>query len=121
MNGDEREKLFLEQVRKELDAGAENLNHYHLLRLRKARRAALEEAEKRAGRWFSVPKWVTAGGLATAMMVVVAVSFWHSSTPPEGIPVRQAEDVEILTAQESLDISKDLDFYRWLAAANNGH
>jgi hypothetical protein len=28
--------------------------------------------------------------------------------------------VEILTAQESLDISGDLEFYRWLAAANNG-
>ena len=119
MNGDEREKLFLEHVGKELDAGAEKLDQDVLLRLRKARQAALEEAEKRAGRRFFIPKWVTAGGLATAMMMIVAVSFWYTSAP-EGIPVRQAEDVEILTAQESLDISGDLEFYRWLAAANNG-
>jgi hypothetical protein len=119
MNGDEREKLFLERIEKELDAGAENLGHDVLLRLKKARRTALEEAEKRAGRRFFVPKWVTAGGLATAMVMVMAVSFWYKSAP-EGIPVRQAEDVEILTAQENLDIYKDLDFYRWLAAADNG-
>jgi Protein of unknown function (DUF3619) len=119
MNGDEREKLFLEHIRKELDAGTENLDHDVLLRLRKVRQVTLEEAEKRAGRRFFIPKWVTAGGIATAMMMVVAVSFWYKSAP-EGIPVRQAEDVEILTAQENLDISRDLDFYRWLAAANNG-
>jgi Protein of unknown function (DUF3619) len=119
MNGDEREKLFLEHVRKELDAGTENLDHHVLLRLRKARQAALEAAEKPAGRRFFIPKWITAGGLATAMMMAIAVSFWHKSAQ-EGIPVHQAEDVEILTAQENLDISKDLDFYRWLAAVNNG-
>jgi Protein of unknown function (DUF3619) len=119
MNGDERERLFLEQVRRDLDAGTERLDHDLLLRLRKARRAALEEAAKRGRRQFFIPKWVTTGGIATAMMMAVAISFWYKSAP-EGIPVRQPEDVEILTAQDNLDISKDLDFYRWLAAANNG-
>jgi len=119
MNEDEREKLFLEHVRKGLDDDAENLDHDVLLRLRQARMAALEVAGKRVGRRFFIPKWVTAGGLATAIMMAVAVSFWQKS-PQEGIPVHQTEDVEILTAQENLDISKDLDFYRWLAAANNG-
>ena len=117
MNGNERDKLFLEQAKKDLDAGTENLDYDILLRLGKARKVALEAAHP--GRRFFIPRWVTAGGLATAVMMVVAVSFWHTSAP-DGIPVRQAEDVEILTAQENLDISKDLDFYSWLAVANNG-
>ena len=61
---------------------------------------------------------MTAGGLATAMVLVVAVSVWFGNTR-ERLPVRQAEDVEILTAQENLDISRDLEFYRWLACADN--
>ena len=117
MNREEREKLFLENVKRELDAGADRLDEKTLLRLRKARQRALDEAEKR--RWrFAVPKWLTAGGLATAMVVAVAVSFWFSA-PREGFPVRQAEDVEILAAQENLDISKDLEFYCWLTAVDN--
>lgn len=115
---DERERLFLEKARKELDAGAENLDAETLLRLRQARLRAVEEAGRR--RWWrlAVPRWVTAGGLATAIMLVVAVSVWFNASQ-ERLPVRQAEDVEIVTAQENLDISKDLEFYRWLAAADH--
>lgn len=117
MNRDEREKLFLESVKRELDAGVERLDEKTLLCLRKARQRALAEAEN--SRWrFVVPRWLTAGGLATAMLVVVAVSFWPRA-PREGFPVRQAEDVEILAAQENLDISRDLDFYCWLTAVDN--
>ncbi len=119
MNADERERLLLEKVREELDARAAGLDEATLRRLRKARQRALEEAGK--SRWrFAIPKWFTAGGLATAMVLVVAVSFWVRSAQ-ERLPVHQAEDVEMLTAQENLDISKDLDFYRWLTAFENGH
>jgi type VI protein secretion system component VasF len=117
MNADEREKLFLEKVRKELDAAAGELDGETLARLRQARLKAVEEAGRR--RWWPlVPKWVTAGGLATAMVLVVAVSVWFNASK-ERLPVRQAEDVEILAAQENMDISRDLEFYRWLAAADN--
>jgi len=118
MNREEREKLFLEGVKKELDAGADGLDGEILLRLRQARHRALDRAER--SRWrFAIPKWLTAGGLATAMVLVVAVSFWFKGSR-EGIPVHQAEDVEMLAAQENLDISRDLDFYRFLTAADNG-
>ncbi len=118
MNREEREKLFLEEVKRELDAGADSLDAETLLRLRKARQRALAEAEKKSWRPV-VPKWLTAGGLATAMVMVVAVSFWYRASQ-ERFPVRQAEDVEILAAQENVDISRDLEFYRWLTVADNG-
>lgn len=116
MNAEEREKVFLDETRKKLDAAAGELDAETLLRLRQARLKAVEEAGRR--RWWLVPKWVTAGGLATAMVLVVAVSVWFNASK-ERMPARQAEDVEILTAQETMDISKDLEFYRWLAAADN--
>ncbi|HEY6871409.1 MAG TPA: DUF3619 family protein [Geobacteraceae bacterium] len=119
MKADERDRLFLEKVRKELDASADGVDGETLLRLRQARLGAVEEAGR--GRWrFAVPRWVTAGGLATAVMLAVAVSVWFNASK-EGLPVRQAEDVEILTAQENLDISRDLEFYRWLADADHEH
>ena len=118
MNRNEREKLFLENVRKELDAGLDTLDTETLLRLRHARQRALGEAE-RTRRRFALPKWVTAGGLATAMVVAVAVSFW-SATSREVLPVQQAEDVEILTARDSVELCKDLEFYRWLEDDGNG-
>ncbi len=118
MNADERDKLVAETVRKELDARAEGLDAETLARLRQARLDALAEAEKRRWRFF-VPKWVTAGGLATTMVLVVAVSFWFRASQ-ERLPAHQADDVEILAAQENLDISRDLEFYRWLSVADNG-
>jgi hypothetical protein len=117
MNADEREELFLEKVRKELDAGAEELDGETLVRLRQARCKAVEGAGRRGWWRAAVPRWVTAGGLAAAAVLVVAVSIWFSASN-ERFPVRQAEDVEMLTAQENLDISRDLEFYRWLAAAD---
>ena len=119
MNADERERSFLEKVRRELDAGAEGLDGETLLRLRQARLRAVEGTGRR--RWWqgAVPRWVTAGGLATVAVLAVAVSVWFTASN-ERFPVRQAEDAEMLTAQENLDISRDLEFYRWLAASDNG-
>ena len=117
MTGDEQEKRFLEQVKRDLDDGADNLDEATLLRLRHARQQALAAAERKRW-WFVVPKWVTAGGIATAMVLVVAVSFWYRGGR-EGIPLYHTEDVEILVAQENMEISKDLEFYRWLTAVDN--
>ncbi len=119
MNLDERERYFLEKARNELDSAAENLDEETVRRLRGARFTALAEAERRGIGWLRIPRWMTAGGLATVAVVGVAVSIWLGE-PRHTLPARQAEDVEILTASEHLDMYKDLEFYRWLADADNG-
>jgi anti-sigma-K factor RskA len=108
----------VEKIRTELDAGAENLAPETLLRLREARFNAVAEAERKRARWFSLPRWATAGGLASLAVMVVAVSIWVSASR-QTLPARQPEDVEILTAHEHLDMYKDLEFYRWLADLDN--
>jgi anti-sigma-K factor RskA len=118
MNLDEREKIFVERIRNELDATVENLTPETLLRLREARFNAVAGAEKRRAHWFAFPRWATAGGLASLAVMVVAVSIWVSASR-QTLPARQPEDVEILTSHEHLDMYKDLEFYRWLADVDN--
>ena len=96
-----------------LDQATEKLDEVTALRLRRARLAALDHARPSRRPWFAIPRWVTAGGLTTAAVMVVAVSFWSGSR--EDMPVRQPEEVAILTAQEQLELYEDLEFYRWLA------
>jgi hypothetical protein len=114
---DEQEKLFLEKVKKELDAAADDLDALTLARLRSFRMQSLDEAERRKGSSFIIPRWLTAGGVATVCAMVMAVSIWF--TTRQSLPASHPEDVEILAAQEQLDLYKDLDFYSWLASADN--
>jgi hypothetical protein len=78
---------------------------------------ALDEAERRKGISYMIPRWLTAGGIATVCAMVVAVSIWYGTR--QSLPTNDPEDVEILAAQDQLDLYKDLDFYSWLASADN--
>jgi hypothetical protein len=114
MSMEEKERLLREKVRNELDASVADLDRETLRRLREARFSALAEAERRRALRLQIPRWVTAGGLATVAVVVVVLSIWLAE-PRLSLPVKQPEDVDILTAHEHLDMYKDLEFYRWLA------
>jgi hypothetical protein len=118
MSVDERERLLLEKVKNELDTSVAELDRETLRRLREARVSALDLAERRHARRIQIPRWLTAGSLATVAVMVVAVSIWIAE-PRQGLPVKQPEDMEILTAHEHLDMYKDLEFYRWLADMDN--
>ena len=122
MNRDERDRLLEEGVRRELEEAAAGLDHDILGRLRQARQRALTGAGR--GRQWSFllqffPRRVSAGGLAAAAVVVIAVSFW-AATARTPLQPRQPEDLDIITSQEHLDLYADLEFYRWLAADEDG-
>ena len=86
-------------------------------RLRASRRMAISRAERHPFllRYFH---WVTAGRLATAAVLVVAVSIWfaelNTASPGQGI-----EELEVAAAVEQAELLDDLDFYLWLA--ERGH
>jgi hypothetical protein len=112
MNNHSADKEFLEKVHDALNGNTASLDEDTLLRLRRIRLDALESAGTRS-KFFDFPRLVTAGGLATAVIVAVAVSIW--STPAQQkLPVSHAEDVEVLVVKDHLDLYQDLDFYRWL-------
>jgi hypothetical protein len=114
----EQEKKIVESIRGFLDESAESLSPEVRLRLQEARYRAVNAAGKKP-RFYSFPRWITVGGLATATTAVLAVFFWFN-VPSVEIPAKQVEDFEILTSKEQIDFYKDLDFFLWLAAKENG-
>ena len=111
MTGKMSEEEFQAEVRKTLDLTTETLDQETLRRLRTARFEALELVGAGRASWFGLHRWLTAGGLTTVL--ALGISLWVVA-PRQNLPVRQADEVEILTSQDQLDLYKDLEFYRWL-------
>ena len=81
--------------------------------------AALEVAGDNVRAGSAFPRWRdTAGGLTTVASHGVAVSLWFGGSR-QNLPLRQPDEVEILTAQEHLELYEDLEFFRWLAAEDS--
>lgn len=118
MSGEDRDRVFVESLGKVLAEVEESTDAVTRMRLRSARFRALEAAEKPVPWYDRFPKWITAGGLATAMVIVMVISFWHS-TDQQPKTAGQVEDLEIMATHEQLDLYKDLDFYRWLETVDN--
>lgn len=113
MKSEERDQVFAESMRKLLDESTPLPDEGTRMRMRSMRLKALEVAELKCPWYLRFPRWVTASGLATAMVLVIAVSLWLSSGN-NSMPVGQPEDLEIMTTNEQLELYKDLEFYRWL-------
>jgi len=118
MNEVQKEAQFLEKVKGLLDESAENLDLRIRHRLQQARVQALETRGKKRRSFFTIPRWITIGGLATAATAVLAF-FFLFNVPKTDFPAKQAEDFEILTSKEHIEFYKDLEFFRWLATKEN--
>lgn len=117
MTGEERDTAFAERMKKLLDESGARPDEQTSIRLRSIRLRVLEVAEQQVPWYQRFPRWVMGGGLATAMMLIMVVSFW-TATARNPLPVAQVEDLDILTTNEQLELYKDLDFYRWLESAD---
>ena len=115
MNGDERKQKLLAGLKGVLDQSCERIDANTLTRLKAGRLRAVELAGSRYSLFFRRPHWLTAGGLATAALLMVMVTGWFVASR-QSRPAQQLEDLEIMAAQEQLDLYADLDFYRWLPA-----
>ncbi|GAM10127.1 hypothetical protein OR1_02415 [Geobacter sp. OR-1] len=114
MRGDRIDnEAALAKARLVLDQAAENLSPDVRSSLRNARTKAVELAERRERKFF-LPRWVTAGGVASLAVLVVAVSLWlapvSTNLPPKG-----DDEVDIVASGEQLELYDDLDFFLWLA------
>ena len=95
------------RIRTTLDASVDNLDPDVSRRLQQARHAALETAAKPR-----MPFWQPAGAFALASILLLSVFVWPDrQNMPE--PAALA-DLELITADDSLQLYEDLDFYQWL-------
>jgi len=103
---------FLEAVRSELDHSCDALDGQTLSRLNAMRHAALaQKPGKRHTLLFPF------GGLVSACVLVLTVSLLYQPglLQDERPVISPLEDLEILSASESLDFFEDYEFYQWLA------
>lgn len=95
------------RIRNMLDASLEDLDPDVCRRLQQARHTALETSTK-----AHMPFWQPAGALLLVSVMLLIIFIWpERQNLPE--PVTLA-DVELMTADDSLQLYEDLDFYQWL-------
>lgn len=104
---DDKEARFIAAAKAALDHSTQQLDELTIARLRAARHKALAARPRRLA-------WLAAGGLATAALTATLVAFLLF-TPAVSPPVTGLEQFDLLSENDSLDLYRDLEFYRWLA------
>jgi hypothetical protein len=118
MTSEKSEKALVQSLKKILDETEAETDPRVRMRLRSARIRALETLASPAPWYAILPRWAMAGGLATALALVLTFSLWTSKEQYK-VPSAQVEDLELLTTKEKLELYKDLDFYRWLETSDH--
>lgn len=108
---DDKESRFIAAAKAALDHGTQQLDELTIARLRAARHKALAARPRRRA-------WLATGGLATATLGAALVAFLLF-TPAVAPPVPGLEQLELLSENDSLELYRDLEFYRWLAEHAN--
>ena len=102
---------MLERVKQELQSGNDKLEAQVLSRLNQARQKALAQAPQA---WWK-PTWLGASVVpaGTLAAVVLAVAVFFQTGNQVAVP-ETVDDLEVLMAEESLELYEDLEFYVWL-------
>lgn len=114
MNELDKEKQFIDNVKKALDLGAENLDAGTQSKLTRMRHQALDAGERKS---FDIRQWLTLPkmGWATACILMLGLTIYIQQ--PNGT-VPPLEDVDLLAAEDNLEFYDGLEFYAWLAEEN---
>ena len=106
------ENEFENNLKQTLDAGAARIDQSTRDELARRRRQVLDTAGQAPSRnWL----WVPAGGVAAALLAVLLVQpFLGNQMPDSTFADKDDIDMEILLAEEGLELYEDLEFYEWL-------
>jgi len=101
-------------ARRLLDASVAGLDAATRSRLNQARQRALAGHTRRrpilGSGWGG--GWALGGVAASVCVMVIAYALWQGQ--PAGQPYDALADLEVLTADDQIDLYEDLDFYEWL-------
>lgn len=99
-------------IRKSLDESVDALDANTLSKIRQIRSQAVEKAATKHSSWSGNNQGLLIGGLATACVMVLAVTLiFNSPTSIESLP---AEDLELISSSDNFELYEDLEFYEWL-------
>jgi Protein of unknown function (DUF3619) len=117
---------FEREMARMLRQGAEELDAATLSRLNRARQKALEEYDRQRQRpaWLPSASWEPFAG--ATVVGVLAVALWlgraPDTTPQQNVAmpavgsgrIEGAVDLEVVLADDNLEMIEDLEFYDWL-------
>jgi len=111
MNEQEKEKQFIDNVKKALDLSVENLDPGTQAKLTRMRHKALDAGGRKG---FDIRQWFTLPvvGWATACILVLGLAIYMKQ--PNGT-LPPLEDIDLLAAEDNLEFYDGLEFYAWLA------
>ena len=96
-------------TRQVLDESVDHLDAETLSRIRQVRARTVEKAEQKTVHWFGV----VSGAVATACVMVLAVTIFLNNEP--AVQPLPAEDIDLVSSLDELELVEDLEFYQWLA------
>lgn len=103
------EATLIARTKQVLDDSVVGLDQVTVLRLQRARMAALSARPVLKRRWIGV------GGLAMASVAALVILLWTKQPAPERQHIPPLEDMELMMSAENVELAQDLEFYDWLA------
>ncbi|HEU4686684.1 MAG TPA: hypothetical protein VFS39_19410 [Nitrospira sp.] len=100
------------RARRLLDRSVEEMDQATILRLQRVRRSILSPEPAKSWQW----SW--AGGLAMAVIGLLAVLMWTDLRQKDNHHAPLLEDMELVLSPENVELAEDLEFYHWLADAD---
>lgn len=115
MKKQQTEEQLLHDIKQELDNSCDRLDGQILSRLNFARHQALEGRQT-----LSFQRRYLTGSALTACALVLSIGlFIKTDSPVElDIAITELEDIEILSADENLELYEEIEFYQWLSMNN---
>jgi hypothetical protein len=114
----EREQAFVEEVKKTLQEKGEKLDPEIMIKLSSIRSGVVENRSGRSARLWRMARVPATAFMVGAMCLVLGVFYYHPpSTMQSSLSV--IEDLAILVDEDSPDFFAELDFYTWLAEAED--
>jgi len=126
MNSEDKEAVFVDTAKANLDEALRSISPATSARLRLARHHALEAVNDRGPEKYQVSWMLPAAGFAAVSVGVLAL-FLLLQSPEQTKLVSESvlqsdsgnmEDLELLASSESIEFYEDLEFYGWLLEQN---
>lgn len=109
------EEALVAHIKQQLDDSCDSLDYATQLKLKQAREKALSQSAASTSRlkrwqWIGIPSLA-----ATAAVAIITISS-VINTPSSGESPESLffQDLELLAAEEDLELIEELEFYQWL-------
>ncbi|MBM2830197.1 MAG: hypothetical protein HW411_987 [Gammaproteobacteria bacterium] len=107
MTKDNKEQKFIDAVKVGFEQSVRDLDAGMLSKLTQARHNALAGESQKSRNWIFIP----AGVVATACLALLIYSL---ASKPSAERAMTADDIELISSSDSLELYEELEFYEWL-------